>query len=590
MRGEIISNLSLKEFISELDGRLEKLSHQELKEIIRGHALNLAPRERGEYLDRFVHPKKPKGSRKSTELTMTDGEFLLREIEAFGKRAENYQYTTGWGWDDEYGEERAWGDDSWVSEIDSLFEGINDFYEAGDYALARKAYEKLFEIYLGGSEEGKFSGHDQDEMIETDLEETGLKYLHSIYMSEKPLSRPEALLHGITNLSYLSREGTIHGVIDLSMDDLPELDQFGEQWIEYLKKQKEDRIVTPLLKEAVRLFEGTKGLETLALEKGHQFPGAYVEWLEALKKDKNYREMIRVSRLGLEKLSDRLVIKARIADYLHEAANQLDQKDLIEESLKEAVYASPSLSRLLTLLDHAKTTEQKVDYLNGALARFTKIRKRTEKRDLLETDFNRSPDLYQNQVPENLEVYSYLLKGDYSQATSIMSASKSLGWSSGGSPNAILVPFFLYVRWDHGKKLTTNIIELWKDATDVPISFGTYFQEDSVPGDLGKRFRLHLENVLKEFPIPEKERDEYFLAAEKAALKRVDAIVSEKHRQSYWKAGQLLLALAETYWSHGEANKGQKLLNRFKEKYNRHHAFKTELQKAANKSKIFSVS
>jgi len=133
-------------------------------------------------------------------------------------------------------------------------------------------------------------------------------------------------------------------------------------------------------------------------------------------------------------------------------------------------------------------------------------------------------------------------------------------------------------------------MDLWQDATDVPISFGAYSQEDSAPGDLGKRFRIHLENVLKEFPIPGKERDEYFLAAEKAALKRVDAIVSGKHRQSYWKAAQLLLAFAETYWSYGEPNKGQKLLNRFKEKYNRHHAFKTELQKAANKSKLFSVS
>jgi hypothetical protein len=147
-----MANLSLKEFISELNARLEKFSHNELKEIIRGQAMNLPPRERGEYLDRFVLSKKPKGGKKSKKITMTDGEFLLREIEAFGQRAENYEYTTGWGWDDEYGEERAWGDDSWVSEIDSLFERINYFYETGDYALARKAYKKLFEIYLGGSE------------------------------------------------------------------------------------------------------------------------------------------------------------------------------------------------------------------------------------------------------------------------------------------------------------------------------------------------------------------------------------------------------------------------------------------------------
>src|SRR4030042_1375649 len=96
-------NLSLKELISELNARLEKFSHNELKELIRGQAMNLPPRERGEYLDRFVLPEKSKGGKKSKKTTMTDGEFLLREIEAFGERAENYEYTTGWGWGDAYG-------------------------------------------------------------------------------------------------------------------------------------------------------------------------------------------------------------------------------------------------------------------------------------------------------------------------------------------------------------------------------------------------------------------------------------------------------------------------------------------------------
>ena len=247
-----MTKLTLKEFVCELNVRLEKFSHDELKEIIRSHAMALSPRERGEYIDRFVPPEKSKGGKKSRKTMMTDGEFLLREIGAFGERTENYEYTNGWGWDDEYGEERAWGDDSWVAEIDSLFERINDFYEAGDYALAGKAYEKLFEIYLGGNEEGSFSGHDQDEMMKTDLEEAGLKYLRCIYMSEKPLSRPEALLRRISGLSYLCRNTTIHGMIHVSMKDLPELDQFGKQWIEYLKKQKENRLVTDLLKEADR--------------------------------------------------------------------------------------------------------------------------------------------------------------------------------------------------------------------------------------------------------------------------------------------------------------------------------------------------
>jgi hypothetical protein len=584
-----MAKLTLKEFISGLNARLEKFSHDELKEVIRSHAMGLLPRERGEYLDRFVLPEKSNVKKNSRKTMLTDGEFLLREIEAFGERAAKYEYTTGWGWDDDYGEERAWGDDSWVAEIDSLFERIGDFYEAGDYALARKAYEKLLEIYWGGSEEGRFSGHDQDEMMGTDLEEVSLRYLRSIYLSEKPLSRPEALLKGINNLSYLSSKATIHGMIHVSMEDLPDLGQFGKQWIDFLKKQKENRTVTELLKEAVRLFEGIKGLETLALDKGDQFPGSFIEWLEALKKEKNYLEMIRVAKLGLERLSDRLAIKARIADYLHEAASQLDQKDLIEKSLKEALYSAPSLSRLLNLLDQAKDKKQKTEFLNGALIRFGEIRNRTEKSDPLSLDYGKSPDLHENHIPQNLEIYCYLLKGGYAKAAAIMSPSKPLGWSSGNSPNAILVPFFLYARWDHEKKLTVNIADLWKDATDVPIHFGDFFQEDSAPGELGTRLRGHLEKALREFPISEKERDEYFGTAEKAAFKRVDGIVGEKHRQSYWKAAQLLLAAAEVYWSNGEADQGQKLVHRFKEKYHRHYAFKTELQNAAKKSKLFSV-
>jgi hypothetical protein len=111
-----------------------------------------------------------------------------------------------------------------------------------------------------------------------------------------------------------------------------------------------------------------------------------------------------------------------------------------------------------------------------------------------------------------------------------------------------LNPFFLYARWNHGKKLIGNIVDLWKAATDVPLPFGTFLQDDSSPKDWAKRFRDHLETVLEECPIPEKEQDDYFLRAERSALKRIDAIAGEKHRKSDWKAGQLLLAVALEQW------------------------------------------
>ncbi|MDO9585355.1 MAG: hypothetical protein Q7I93_02590 [Syntrophales bacterium] len=151
----------MKEFIENLTIRLEGLSHDELKKILLDHAESLPTGERAAYLDTFVTRRKTGGKKKKA----SDGDHLLKEVETFARRAEDYEYSTGWGWDDDYGEERAWGDDSWTGEIDDLFDAIEEFYQAGNYALAGRAYEKLLDIYFGGNEEGQFSGYDQDGMI-----------------------------------------------------------------------------------------------------------------------------------------------------------------------------------------------------------------------------------------------------------------------------------------------------------------------------------------------------------------------------------------------------------------------------------------
>jgi len=576
-----VEKLSLKEFVSELTARLGRFTHNELKAVILEHATSLPPVKRQTYLDIFVLPVKPEPEK----MQKAEGERLLREIEAFGKRAANYEYTDGWGWDNEYGGERAWGDDSWAPEVDDLFEQIDELYEAGDYSLARQAYENLLDIYNGGNEEGRFSGYDHDEMIETDIDEVALRYLRCVYLTEKPSSRPDALFNAISGLHYGHDNLNMHGMINVSLEELPGLDEFGKEWVAFLKIQGDSRIVSNLIKEGVRLFEGTKGLEILATESGQQFPGSFVEWLEALKKEKKYKEMIRAATLGLEKLPENLVIRAGIADYLHEAAGKLKKVDMMERSLKEALYASPSLDRLLNFLDSAKNAEMRRALIDGALDRFHTIRKRESKTP---QDFNRSPDHRENYVPGDLEMCCHLLKGDYFSVASLVTRSEPLGWSYGGNLNALAIPFFLYARWNRGKSLTANMSQLWEEATSLRTS--SYNErEDYGSGDSGSRFRDYLENVLKEYTVSDRDLNKYFKDAEKAAQKRIDAIVSGKHRKSYWKAARLILAIAETYWSNNEPDKGQRLIDQFREKYSRHSAFIRELRTMTGKSGLFSV-
>ena len=577
-----MNRLSLKEFIEKLSNRLDSLNYNELKAIILDYAESLTPDKRESYLHMFTSKEKTR----KKKVKPSDGDYLLKEIEAFGTRADDYEYSDGWGWDDEYGDERALGDDAWVEEIDDLFDSIDEFYRAGAFALAARAYEILLDIYFGGNEEGQFSGYYHDEMITTDLQEAVLKYLRCIYMIEKAEDRPDELFDAMGEYyGYVKMD--IKGMMHVSLQDLPDFEQFGRDWVAYLKKQPPSQMADTLLKEAVRLFEGSKGLEILALEQGSQFPGAYVEWLDTLKKEALYEDMIRAALLGMERLPDDLVIRADIADYLREAAQHLEMENHVEKALKEALYASPCIERLLDLLDYGKSKKQREQYVDGALARFADIGARHPEKVHMVVNIDRSPDLRETHVSEAMEIYSRLLKGDYERSAAYVKDGRPLGWSQTDNINAMLTPFFLYARWNKEKPLTANMSDLWKEATALSQqNMGNI--EGTVTAD-NPRFRIHLENILTEYPLDHEKSARYFSIAEESVKKRVDGIVGNKYQKSYWKAARLLLSVAEVYWSNDERAGGQTLINQFRDKYNRHSAFKRELKVMAHKSRIFSV-
>jgi len=586
---------TLKEFMTALKARIDQYTHEDLKGIILAQGMALAPRERALFLEGFALPKEKK---RKQEMEGDDAEdFLLKEIASFGRRVEKYEFTSGWGWDDQYGDERAWGDDSWAAEIDDLFSRILDIYGEGNYPLARRAFESLLAIYQEGLEEGKFSGYDHDEMIETDVDEAKLKYFRCVYLTETPAERPQAVWNAISRYSSDARDLNIHGLINVDMEELPQLEDFGQRWLEFLRKQRVSFLSAGLLKEAVRLFQGVEGLERLATEDGLKYPSAFVAWLEALKKEQKHKDMIRAASLGLERLPARLQIRSKIADFMREAAVRLKKGDLIDRSLMEALRADPCLERLLDALDNFRNREKRRAILDESLALVETLRKKEGGSRIWEID--RLPDFLESGVRENLGLHCHLLKGDYENAAVLLGKSKPLGWSSGEDPGVLGVPFFLLAEWNQGKKLTANLSSLWNRATDPALTFS--FENDEWnededrpdnrrPAKPSSRFRKYLEAVLKEMPLQAAAKEKYFGLAEKIALKRIDAIVGNKRRKSYWKAAELLLAVAEVYWSNDRPDEGRALIARIKDKYRRHSAFRGELRNMAKKSGIFAIN
>lgn len=425
--------------------------------------------------------------------------------------------------------------------------------------------------------------------MDTDIHETTLKYFRCLYLTEKMSSRPRVIFDVATWASSYTYNFSLQGMMNVSLGDLPDWERFGELWTAFLKQQKNNDVVDRLLREAVRLFEGTKGLEKLATQKGHEFPGAYVDWLEALKKDGNIKEVLRAALLGLEKLPETLFIRAKIADYLHNAAVKLKRDDLVLMSLRESLFAAPSLSSLLDFLDSSQNIDQRVNFLNEALTRFNAIKKRRTDPKLHTIGIHQSPDLFENEVPNILEMCGYLLKGDYAKVATFIKKSKPLGWTFVNNPNALAIPFFLYAYWNREKTLTFNLEKLWTRSTELQSSHYELFQGEDYVTSTGSRFRSYIEDTLEKFPLDEHERMEYFSMAEKAAKMRIETIVSGKHRKSYWKAAELIFAVAEIYWSNGKSGKGQLLIDYFQKKYNRHSAFQRELKAAAKESRLFTI-
>lgn len=66
--------------------------------------------------------------------------------------------------------------------------------------------------------------------------------------------------------------------------------------------------------------------------------------------------------------------------------------------------------------------------------------------------------------------------------------------------------------------------------------------------------------------------------------KRIDHIVSNKHRNAYARVAQVLCSLAETYKVMDQDNKARRLIDHYNKKYNRFSAFKREVNTAMRSS------
>jgi len=574
--------VSLKAFWEAVEQRLVAYSADELRAILRAMAQETPPSGRRAFLDKLKPVEEATIAARQEiqqEDLLADIDDLAQEIEVAMKHAEPWEERYEWG--EYYDEEDSLGPyEEFVEPLVELFDRAEAAFDYGEFSLARAAYQRLFELLRTEDDYGR--GARASDLTGVDADEAVARYLRAVYETEPPARRPQALCEQMRQVRarLFGPRPMLDDLVQISPRPLPDRELFLADWIAFLRTQSapSGSDVDAWLREAVRLAQGTPGLEALARAEGKTRPRAYLDWFTALEEEGKHQEVLAAAQEALQALPARLPIRAAIADHLCAAAAQLNEPEALRLGRWEAFVAKPTLSRMLDLWDVAVDAAERtalmqraVEYIRDYLAHPPARRDGMMRGD---DGLERPAWIGQSNL-----AHACLLAGDWDAAHHLAAQGKVLGWSSRESHQGLVVAAFLVLL--SGKTLgalPSNLAQLWQWGVQYSVAAWNwgYDEEDPVRERLVRAYAEQFAAAALST-----ERQERFLSwCLDVAQQRVNAIVGNQHRGSYNKAAVLTVACAEVLRLRGNQAAADALVNEVRGRFPRHRAFQAEMKTA----------
>lgn len=573
--------LRLAPFLVALRKRLDGLSRDELTGFLIDHARTLEPREREGFLAIFSAgspesaPPASVGRRPDGPREAASDEALLDDIDALAEELRAGEFFEGWGWDHEFHEERAWGDESWAPRMDALFDRAGLAVLEGDPELAAEAYRRLFRTFEIEDDEGPvFSGAlPPDEMLETDLTEAQARFARVVYETTPPSRRPPALLAEVRRDHHLIDRsvGLLRAMEDAREAPLADLEEFLSGWIEALERSNEEVPYSfgwgasrrYLLREAVRWQAGASGLAGLARRSGD--PEAFLEWAETAVLEDDLAGALGALAEGLDAVPDSRE-RSRIADRLASLAAMAARWELALCARRLAWRLEPTRRRLRDLAQGAFDgcgADEDLESLS-----------RAELRALREGEYSAEDD-----CAGLLEI----LAGDLERAERRLAEAPVVGWSSSGHPGKALFPILLVAGAGAiGPPQGTILAELWDRLDAVPWAWSDMPETAPVPPALSDL----VTSALLRRAAGDELRGSLLGTCRAAALGRARHIVSNTFRRAYDRAAAVAVACAEGFTMAGRPDQGRLVLETLREEFPRHSAFRRSLEEHERRSAL----
>lgn len=557
--------IALKPYLECIANDCSKLNKQELVELILALAKSEKASGRGAFLEKLKSLLPGHAASYEQETYAQD---LLDDIQALKEDIEeriemieegDYEELDDFDWEySDYDEEPDFLSEGQLECFENLFKRASKLFIDQHLQDARLVYKSLFDLldYIN-----TYDPVTRD--FDIDIKEERARFARCTYDAIPESKRLEEFAKAMVldapdkHLPHVIDESLplLRDVIDAREEEMGELNHLFRDWKELLENLKMSARTASLLIEATQYLEGIEGVAGLARQWGNTQPCGYLFWMNFLLQKGKQEELIEVCEEALHIIQPGEA-REKASQILIEAARLAGRQDSLLKGKREKFFSNPGDLNLLVLQNEAAKQNLCSEELDAVLAFWD----RQKKKD------NSSHSLY---------LKTLLMAGRFDEAFQMVMGQRGVGWSYGLNIGVVFGAVALaLIDGNEDALILKNLLAGYANKME---RYSLPFTGEEEDRSLG--FCEYIIQAKELVQIPEYRFKVYLDWVFAIGRERIEHIVSNKHRNAYARAAQVLGSLAEVHAARGEALKASQIIHEYlKEKYSRHVAFRREVE------------
>ena len=561
--------IRLPEFLCEIDNVTQKLTTEELLNLIHQIARTLPEDKRDSFLELLYSC--------TNKILNENANDILFELPATLKRIEEiykgHKYLTisfdeEWDdWYDDYEDQFIYHDESLL--LDDIEKATNlihqcinqEFYDPRILKLT----QALSRLVVFAIEDDEYT-HDKSAISLEELYSKNLltfdffqwiyESMHLIYKTASKTNRPNEIYNFLLNFKHTSIK--LEKFMQIGNHDLRDFDLFLNQWIELLIHQ-ESYQANRLIKDAIPLLKDPNDLLVFAKENANTHPYLYLYFFENYANQYTLDQLLSTSLEAMQSIENQCAERNKIALYCASYANQMHDFKTVDKAYFEAFISDKNVTNYMRLRFESHDYQKYKDSVKQAIQSKDKSKPfsldSNSYMDLttkdfqnlilfFETDFSKESISMLQEIPlsfmlltlNNNDISPYPKGLEYAlycayQVCNFNANNYYFGTSSASQLNSYELFIKLFTRWKQTLQLSKSEESLWLQYLDSKIQSET------------------------------------------------ESALNSHHRSHYYSCAALISAYGEILESRNQKGSHQQLIDSYKKKYPRFIAFHNELNK-----------